>query len=188
MQAFDDENAESGRQGVAAGVGFGKKMYYSISEACAMTGVEPHALRYWEKEFSLLRPKKNSGGRRAYTEKDIEAILRIKRMLEEEKYTLQGAKDKLSDERRERRAGGNAAVKKREKNVEAAERGGLAPAGLSAAAIPISAEASAGLTKTETVTNDGDRALILSMRDELLGILGLLDEFGVQNKKVTKRA
>lgn len=73
-----------------------KKTYYSIREVCDKTSLEPHVLRYWESEFSLLRPKKNRAGNRAYREKDIEIVLIIKRLLYDEKYTIPGAKKKLS--------------------------------------------------------------------------------------------
>ena len=73
-----------------------KKTYYSIREVCERTSLEPHVLRYWESEFSLLRPKKNRAGNRAYREKDIEIVLNIKRLLYEEQYTIPGAKKKLS--------------------------------------------------------------------------------------------
>lgn len=73
-----------------------KKTYYSIREVCDRTGLEPHVLRYWESEFSLLRPKKNRAGNRAYREKDIEIVLNIKRLLYNEQYTIPGAKKKLS--------------------------------------------------------------------------------------------
>jgi DNA-binding transcriptional MerR regulator len=74
-----------------------KKTYYSISEVCAMTELEPHVLRYWETEFPHLRPKKNSAGNRAYREKDISVIKFIKRLLYEEQYTIPGAKKKLTE-------------------------------------------------------------------------------------------
>ncbi len=72
-----------------------RKVYYSISEVCRLTGLEPHVLRYWESEFSQLRPKKNRAGNRAYREKDIELICYIKHLLYEEKFTIPGAKKKL---------------------------------------------------------------------------------------------
>ncbi len=179
MRISKDENAMSDQHG-AVGVGLAKKMYYSISEVCAATGIEPHVLRYWEKEFSLLRPKKNSGGKRAYKEKDIETIIKIKRMLEEDKYTLQGAKSKLTDERRELRGGGSAAVK-RVKADPVGERDGSTP-------ISTRTNAAGELTKRKSVlpkNNDGDAAnegvrgvddaLVLSIRDELNGVLALLE-------------
>jgi DNA-binding transcriptional MerR regulator len=76
-----------------------KKTYYSISEVCAKTGLEPHVLRYWESEFAQLRPKKNRAGNRAFRDKDIEIIRYIKYLLYEEQYTIPGAKKKLSETR-----------------------------------------------------------------------------------------
>jgi DNA-binding transcriptional MerR regulator len=73
-----------------------KKKYYSISEVCRQTGLEAHILRYWESEFGQLRPKKNRAGNRAYRLKDIELISRIKHLLYEEKFTIQGARKRLA--------------------------------------------------------------------------------------------
>ena len=73
------------------------KVYYSISEVCGRTGLEPHVLRYWESEFPQLRPKKNRAGNRAYREKDIQLIEFIKYLLYEEKFTIPGAKKKLAE-------------------------------------------------------------------------------------------
>ncbi len=73
------------------------KLYYSISEVCRMTGLEPHVLRYWETEFPQMRPRKNRAGNRAYRTREIEYIRYIRHLLHEEKYTLQGAKKKLSE-------------------------------------------------------------------------------------------
>jgi DNA-binding transcriptional MerR regulator len=73
------------------------KVYYSISEVCGQTALEPHVLRYWESEFAQLRPKKNRAGNRAYREKDIRVIQDIKRLLYEEKFTIPGARKKLSE-------------------------------------------------------------------------------------------
>jgi DNA-binding transcriptional MerR regulator len=76
----------------------GRKTYYSISEVCSQTGLEPHVLRYWESEFSQLRPKKNRAGNRAYRDKDIDVIKYIKHLLYEEQFTIPGAKKKLSED------------------------------------------------------------------------------------------
>ena len=76
------------------------KLYYSIGEVRAITGLEPYVLRYWETEFPRLKPKKNSGGQRAYQRKDIELILRIKELLYEQGYTIKGAREVLRSERR----------------------------------------------------------------------------------------
>jgi DNA-binding transcriptional MerR regulator len=73
------------------------KLYYSISEVCALTGLEQHVLRYWESEFPQLRPKKNRSGNRAYRTKEIKIIRYIKYLLYEEMFTIPGAKKKMSD-------------------------------------------------------------------------------------------
>ena len=73
------------------------KLYYSISEVSQTTGIKPYVLRFWEKEFGLLRPKKNKAGNRSYQQKDIDLINQIKHLLYEEGYTIEGAKSKLKD-------------------------------------------------------------------------------------------
>jgi DNA-binding transcriptional MerR regulator len=72
-----------------------EKLYYSISEVARITGLQPYVLRYWEKEFPVLKPRKNRGGNRMYTEKDIELINRIKHLRNKEKLTIAGARTKL---------------------------------------------------------------------------------------------
>lgn len=69
-----------------------KKLYYSISEVSRICDLEQYVLRYWETEFEQLKPAKNSSGNRIYTNKDIKMILLIKKLLKEEKYTIEGAK------------------------------------------------------------------------------------------------
>jgi DNA-binding transcriptional MerR regulator len=72
-----------------------KKLYYSISEVSKITGLEQYVLRYWETEFEQLKPSKNRAGNRIYTNRDIKTILFIKRLLREERYTIEGAKQVL---------------------------------------------------------------------------------------------
>ncbi len=72
------------------------KLYYSISEVAQITGLEQYVLRYWEKEFSVLKPKKSRGGNRIYTQKDIDIINRIKYLRTVEKLTIEGARKKLT--------------------------------------------------------------------------------------------
>ena len=69
-----------------------KKLYYSISEVSKMTDMEQYVLRYWESEFEQLNPQKNRAGNRIYTNKDIQVILNIKNLLRDKKYTIEGAK------------------------------------------------------------------------------------------------
>jgi DNA-binding transcriptional MerR regulator len=72
-----------------------KKLYYSISEVSKITGLEQYVLRYWESEFDEIKPAKNRAGNRIYTNKDIQLILFIKKLLREERYTIEGAKQVL---------------------------------------------------------------------------------------------
>ncbi|MFZ1322497.1 MAG: MerR family transcriptional regulator [Ignavibacteria bacterium] len=74
-----------------------KKLYYSISEVSRIIELEQYVLRYWETEFEMLRPAKNLAGNRVYTNKDIKLILNIKKLLREEKYTIEGAKQHLKN-------------------------------------------------------------------------------------------
>ncbi len=74
-----------------------KKLYYSISEVSKITGLEQYVLRYWETEFPELKPAKNRAGNRIYTNKDIKLILKIKNLLRDEKYTIEGAKQVLKE-------------------------------------------------------------------------------------------
>jgi DNA-binding transcriptional MerR regulator len=78
-----------------------KKAYYSIGEVCDITALKPHVLRYWETQFDVLHPTKNRAGNRVYRPKDIELILLVKNLLYEQKYTIEGANQKLLDMRRE---------------------------------------------------------------------------------------
>jgi DNA-binding transcriptional MerR regulator len=72
-----------------------EKRYYSISEVSRITGLEAYVLRYWEKEFPVLKPRKNRGGNRLYTSADIELVNRINHLRTKEKLTIAGARTKL---------------------------------------------------------------------------------------------
>ena len=74
-----------------------KKLYYSISEVSQITSLKKYILRYWENEFSDLKPGKNRAGNRIYRLNDIKTIFLIKKLLYQEKYTIEGAKKKLKD-------------------------------------------------------------------------------------------
>ena len=77
------------------------KLYYSISEVAEATGIKPYVLRFWEKEFGLLKPKKNRAGNRSYQQKDIDLINQIKHLLYDEGYAIEGAKSKLKSLKRD---------------------------------------------------------------------------------------
>lgn len=72
-----------------------KKLYYSISEVSNITELKQYVLRYWETEFPMLRPKKNRAGNRTYRQSDIDTILKIKDLLYNQKYTIEGARQRL---------------------------------------------------------------------------------------------
>lgn len=77
-----------------------KKLYYSISEVSQITSLKAYVLRYWETEFAELRPKKSRAGSRTYTLDDIKLIFLIKRLLYDDKYTIEGARQRLQQLRR----------------------------------------------------------------------------------------
>jgi len=95
-----------------------QKMYYSISEASTLAGEEQYILRYWEREFEELRPRKNRAGNRAYNEKDLAVLLDIRKLLREGNYSIKEAKKEIT-----RRYGQpNTAVKTTDGNTAAAPR------------------------------------------------------------------
>ena len=91
-----------------------QRAYYSIGEVCDLTGIQAHVLRYWETRFELLRPVKNQAGNRVYRPREVELVLLLKRLLYEDKYTVEGARQELA---RMRRTGG----------LEEARKSALAP-------------------------------------------------------------
>ncbi len=73
-----------------------KKLYYSISEVCKLTNLKSYVLRYWETEFRELKPPKNRAGNRTYRKKDIDTINKIKELLYDKKFTIEGARNQLA--------------------------------------------------------------------------------------------
>ncbi len=77
-----------------------RQEYFSIGEVCALTGLKPHVLRYWETQFRVLHPAKNRSGNRVYARREVELVLFVKHLLYTEKYTIDGARQKLDAQRR----------------------------------------------------------------------------------------
>ena len=77
------------------------KLYRPISEVSDLVGVKPHVLRYWETQFSMLRPRKNRAGNRMYRPDEVKLLLRIRELLYDRRFTIAGARRRLLDERRE---------------------------------------------------------------------------------------
>jgi DNA-binding transcriptional MerR regulator len=74
--------------------------FFSIGEVCDLTGLKPHVLRYWESQFRFLSPAKNRSGNRVYQRREIELITLVKHLLYTEKYTIDGARQKVDEHRR----------------------------------------------------------------------------------------
>jgi DNA-binding transcriptional MerR regulator len=74
--------------------------FFSIGEVCDLTDLKPHVLRYWESQFRFLNPAKTRAGNRAYQRREIELILLVKHLLYTEKYTIEGARQKVEEQRR----------------------------------------------------------------------------------------
>jgi DNA-binding transcriptional MerR regulator len=68
------------------------RLYFKIGEVAKIVGVKPYVLRYWETEFSMIRPGKTRSKHRLYRRRDVETLLEIKRLLHTERYTIEGAK------------------------------------------------------------------------------------------------
>jgi DNA-binding transcriptional MerR regulator len=86
--------------------------FFSIGEVCTLTDLKPHVLRYWESQFRFLNPAKNRSGNRVYQRREIELIMLVKHLLYTEKYTIDGARQKVDEHRKggELRAASRAAL------------------------------------------------------------------------------
>ncbi|HET9150442.1 MAG TPA: MerR family transcriptional regulator [Gemmatimonadales bacterium] len=77
-----------------------RQEFFSIGEVCALTGLKPHVLRYWESQFRFLSPAKNRSGNRVYKAREVEFIQLVKHLLYTEKYTIEGARQRIDQVRR----------------------------------------------------------------------------------------
>ncbi len=73
------------------------KLYFRIGEVSAITGLAGYVLRFWESEFNSIRPVRSESGQRLYRKKDIDEILKIKHLLYDRKFTIQGARNRLKN-------------------------------------------------------------------------------------------
>jgi len=78
------------------------KLYYSIGEVSELLNVNPSLIRFWDKEFSIIKPKKNKKGNRLFTKKDVDNLSLIYHLVKERGYTLEGAKKKLRENKEEK--------------------------------------------------------------------------------------
>ena len=72
-----------------------QKLYFRIGEVAGIVGVEPHVLRYWEREFRSIRPTKSARGQRVYSRRDVENLLRVRELLYTQGFTIAGARKQL---------------------------------------------------------------------------------------------
>lgn len=139
------------------------KLFFRIGEVAGLVGVEPHVLRYWEREFRSIRPTKSAKGQRVYSRKDVENLLRVRDLLYRDGFTIAGAKKKL-----QRGADGDAAVAPEEVAAIEAE---AAAAALSEAALAPEAEPSVialdGALAGEESDDDPVREKLVALRTEV---------------------
>ncbi len=98
--ALEDTMTEAAAAAAAKTVEIPDKLYFRIGEVGSLLNLEPYVLRYWETEFPSLAPKKSASGHRLYRRKDVELLLKIKHLLYEKRYTIDGAKQFLQIERK----------------------------------------------------------------------------------------
>jgi DNA-binding transcriptional MerR regulator len=84
--------------------------HYTIGEVCRALDVKPHIVRYWEREIGILSPSKDLGGRRVYTVADLQLLFRIKYLVQERKFTVEGAAQRLLEEMSDQSANAKARV------------------------------------------------------------------------------
>ncbi len=82
------------------GTTFSDKLYYKIGEVAQMAGVKTSVLRFWETEFIFLRPEKSTAGQRLYSKQEVELVLQVRRLLYDEKFTIEGVKKRFSSKGR----------------------------------------------------------------------------------------
>lgn len=87
-----------------------EKLYYSISEVSELFDLNASTLRFWEKEFDVLKPTKNKKGNRLFTKKDIEHIARIVELVKQKGFTIQGAKEQLKEKSGQKSSGNHAEI------------------------------------------------------------------------------
>jgi DNA-binding transcriptional MerR regulator len=90
----EPEERDAAPEGAARG-SLPPKLYFRIGEVAELVGVEPHVLRYWEREFRSIRPTKSAKGQRVYSRRDVENLMRVRELLYREGFTIAGAKKKL---------------------------------------------------------------------------------------------
>src|SRR6185295_8266192 len=86
---------------VAASKAIPDRLYFRIGDVADLVGVKPYVLRYWETEFPMISPQKSASGQRVYRRSDVETVLLIKHLLYEERYSIDGARKRLRELRKD---------------------------------------------------------------------------------------
>lgn len=94
------------------------KLYFKIGEVAKLANLKTHVLRYWETEFPTIRPEKSKSNQRVYKRKDVETIFLIKKLLYEEKYTIEGARTRLKELRYKKKSANTGTSASSEKNQQ----------------------------------------------------------------------
>jgi DNA-binding transcriptional MerR regulator len=99
-------NKTSGSRGEAgktrcAHIEIPERLYFRIGDVAELLGVRPHVLRYWESEFPIVAPQKSATGQRVYRRSDVETLVMIKHLLHEERYSIEGARKRIRELRKE---------------------------------------------------------------------------------------
>ncbi len=153
------------------------KLYFRIGEVAHVVGVEPHVLRYWEREFRSIRPGKSAKGQRVYSRRDVESLLRIRELLYGQGFTIAGARRKMRD--KEDVAGEAGEL---EEAAPATERDGQREAQRGSSVAPLAAQVAAQVTAAPTEPAPPLRAMSPHVRGELESlkaeIVTLLQELG----------
>jgi DNA-binding transcriptional MerR regulator len=139
--------------------GLPQKLYFRIGEVAGIVGVEPHVLRYWEREFRSIRPTKSARGQRVYSRRDVENLLRVRELLYTQGFTIAGARKQLQRP-------GAPAPQVEEGDLVSTENGAGKPPVVAAAPPPEPERAPHEETLRET---------LVALRDE---VTAFLDEMG----------
>lgn len=95
---MSSKKKSNGKSGKTSDILIPEKLYFRIGEVARLCRLPAYVLRFWETEFPQLKPVKSSTGQRMYRKRDVESVVRIKRLLYEEGYTIAGARQHLRDE------------------------------------------------------------------------------------------
>jgi DNA-binding transcriptional MerR regulator len=136
-----------------------QKLYFRIGEVAGIVGVEPHVLRYWEREFRSIRPTKSARGQRVYSRRDVENLLRVRELLYTQGFTIAGARKQL-----QRPGAPDTHASAEDAEDLATAHGGQAP--------PVSTAPVSGAPEPERTPNEGSlRETLVALRDEVNAFL-----------------